>query len=365
MIEIIPLKYYYEVYLYSAFAIALITLFHALLLDINNHKNLRYITFVGYFILVILTLFIGLRPVSGRYFTDMDTYARIYEGYSRGGDIVLETDAVFQQYMKFCSYFLPTNMFFLVCIILYIGPMFIVSKRFFKQYWFYAFFMFVVSFSFWSYGVNGIRNGIATSIFLLALSYHSNKKILISLIVLAILFHETLMLPVGAYVLTLFFKNPTWYLRGWLLAIPLSIALGSFWENLFASIGFGGDRLGGYLTGDKDELITNTGFRYDFLFYSSFAVLSGAYFIIKKNYRDPLFIQIFNIYLTANAFWILIIRANFSNRFAYLSWFLIPLLIIYPLLKEKFFKNQHLILAKAVLLYFLFTYLMYLYYNYL
>lgn len=365
MIEIIPLEYYYDIYIYSAFAIALMTYVHAKILDINNHKNLGYITFSGYFILVFLTIYLGLRPISGRYFTDMETYARIYESYARGSRIVLETDVVFQQFMKFCSHFLSTNTFFLVCEILYIVPMFIVSKRFFKQYWFYAFFMFVVSFSFWTYGVNGIRNGMATSIFLLAISYYNKKRILIPLMVLSSLFHETLLLPIGAYILTLFLKNPTWYLRGWLIAIPLSIALGGFWENLFASLGFGGDRLGGYLTGDKDELITNTGFRYDFLFYSAFSVLSGAYFIFKKKYREPIFIQLFNIYLTANAFWILIIRANFSNRFAYLSWFLMPLVIIYPFLKEKHFKNQHVVIGKVLLLYFLFTYLMYLYYNYL
>lgn len=364
MIEIIPLEYYYRVYLFSALAIALITLFHAFIFDVNDRKNIGYITFIGYVIFILLTIYIGLRPVSGRYFTDMDTYAQIYESYARGDAIVLETDLVFQQFMKFCSYFLSTNMFFLLCAILYIVPLYIISKRFFKIYWFYAFFMFVVSFSFWTYGVNGIRNGLATSIFLLALAYYNRKGLMIAFLVLSCLFHQTMLLPTGAFILTLFFKNPSWYLKGWLLAIPLSITLGGFWENLFASLGFADERLNGYLTGDKDELITNTGFRYDFLFYSSFAVITGAYFIFIKKYKDPLFIQIFNIYLTANAFWILIIRANFSNRFAYLSWFLMPLVIIYPLMKERFFKRQNKIIGQVLLSYFLFTFLMFIYYQF-
>ena len=37
----------------------------------------------------------------------------------------------------------------------------------------------------------------------------------------------------------------------------------------------------------------------------------------------------------ANAFWIMVIRAEFSNRFAYLSWFLYPIVLAYPLLKLK------------------------------
>ena len=40
------------------------------------------------------------------------------------------------------------------------------------------------------------------------------------------------------------------------------------------------------------------------------------------------------IYLTANAFWILVIRSSFSNRFAYLSWFLMAIIIFYPFFKH-------------------------------
>lgn len=364
MIDFIPLEYYYQVYLYLSLFIVLLTFFHARILHIDDRKNISYITFFGYLILISLTLYIGLRPVSGKYFTDMDTYARIYRSYLNGGEIVLKTDVVFQIFMKTCSYFLSTHSFFLLCAIIYIYPLYIVSKRFFSTYWFYAFFMFVISFQFWTYGVNGIRNGMAGSIFLLAISFHNKKPVMIALLVLSSLFHETMKLPIGAFILTLLVKNPKPYLIGWLLAIPLSIALGGFWENLFASLGFGGDRLGGYLSGDKDELITNTGFRYDFLLYSAVAVFTGWYFIFKRNFKDPIYMQIFNIYVTANAFWVLIIRANFSNRFAYLSWFMMGLVIIYPFIKMKFYKNPHLAIGYVLAGYFMFTFAMFIYYNY-
>lgn len=364
MIDFIPLEYYYEVYIYSGVFIILLTLIHSRILSINDRKNLNYINFTGYLILVVLIFYMGLRPVSGRYFTDMDTYARLYEGYARGGSIILEADVFFHQFMKLCSQFLPTNIFFLLCDFLYIMPLYIVSKRFFKQYWFYAFIVFIFSFQFWTYGVNGIRNGMATSFFLLAISYQDRKAIMITIFILSALFHKTMLLPILAYVLTLFYNNPKTYLYVWLLAIPLSIAMGSFWENLFASLGFADERLSGYLTGDKDKLITNTGFRYDFLLYSASAVFTGWFFIFKKKFKDPFYFRLFNIYLTANAFWILIIRANFSNRFAYLSWFMIGLVIIYPFLKKRFFYNPHWEVGKTVLYYFFFTFLMFIYYNY-
>ena len=365
MLELIPLEYYYQIFIYSAFGIALITLFHTFLLEINEQKNIKYIRFMGYFILIFLTLYMGLRPISGKYFVDMITYGRIYNSYAYGGEITIKNDLFFHQFMKLLSSFLPLKGFFLLCEIIYIIPLYIASKRLFAKYWFYAFFMFVVSFSFWSYGVNGIRNGMATSLFILAISFQNKKKIMVLFFILSSLFHQTMLLPIAAYILTIFVKNPKWYLWGWLIAIPLSLALGSFWENLFAGLGFADDRLTGYLTGEKNKAFANAGFRFDFLFYSAFSVVSGAYFIFKRKFKDPMFIQLFNIYLTANAFWILVIRANFSNRFAYLSWFLMPLVIIYPFLKENFFKKQHIVIGKVLLFYFLFTFFMHIYYTYI
>ena len=132
--------------------------------------------------------------------------------------------------------------------------------------------------------------------------------------------------------------------------------MGSIFISLFTTLGFGDDRLASYLSG---ELSSDTRFRWDFLFYSAFPVFAGWYFIIKKQFNDKYYYHILNTYLICNAFWILVIRANFSNRFAYLSWFLMAFVIIYPLLKQQFFKNQQVIIAKVVTAYFLFTFLMY------
>lgn len=124
--------------------------------------------------------------------------------------------------------------------------------------------------------------------------------------------------------------------------------------------------MGGYLVGEAAEgaKFSSTGFRYDFLAYSAAAVYTGWYFIFKKKYNDKIYINLYNTYLICNAFWILVIRANFSNRFAYLSWFMMGLVIIYPFLKKEFFINHHLLVGKVLTVYFLFTYLMeYLYYT--
>ncbi|MBN1184997.1 MAG: hypothetical protein JXB49_22115, partial [Bacteroidales bacterium] len=73
-------------------------------------------------------------------------------------------------------------------------------------------------------------------------------------------------------------------------------------------------------------------------------------------FTDKLYVQIFNIYVAANAFWILVIRAAFSNRFAYLSWFLMGIVVFYPFFKRRFFRYQQLVLLGSAIAYYLFTY---------
>ena len=175
--------------------------------------------------------------------------------------------------------------------------------------------------------------------------------------------HSSLSIPILAFVIANMYKNPKAYLYVWLAAIPLSLVGGNFWEGLFGSIGFGADtRAEDYLTKGtiNKDLLAYTGFRWDFLFYSSFAAFAGWYFIFKKNITDKLYIHLWGVFMIANAFWILIIRANFSNRFAYLSWFLMAPVIAYPLLRYKLFPNQYRVVGVIIAIYYLFTYFMFL-----
>jgi len=221
----------------------------------------------------------------------------------------------------------------------------------------------LASFSFWTYGTNGLRNGIATSFMLLAFSYaNSNKKIITYiLLALSVSFHSSMMLLVAAYFLTVFIKNSKIYFLGWFASIFLSLTMGTYWEGFFMKLGFGEEnKLQGYF-GEKElyeDSFASTGFRWDFLIYSSIAVIIAYYFIMIKKINDKHYKQLTNIYLMVNAFWILVIRASFSNRFAYLSWFMMGIIIIYPFLQKVYWKNQFSIIGIITLLYFSFTYIM-------
>ena len=55
------------------------------------------------------------------------------------------------------------------------------------------------------------------------------------------------------------------------------------------------------------------------------------------------------VVLMVAAFWLLLIRMPFSDRLATLSWFLIPVLIMYPLLTIRIFEKQHFWIAGVLL----------------
>lgn len=351
MIDFVPLENYFFIFLNAGLITVLFSLLHIVLLPLDNSKNLIYMNIMGYALLVFLILYMGLRPISGRYFGDMRTYSYHFIHYAQGGVIMTDKDLAFHYFMKFCSQIMGVHSFFLICASIYILPLYKFSKTFLEKYWFYGFLMFVTSFSFWTYGVNGIRNGMAASLFLWGLTYQRKKVVMLLIFTMAISIHKTMLLPVSAYLLTYIYNNPQKYFFLWLLSIPFSFVLGGAVTSVVTSLGFGDERLGAYLSS------SGGGFRIDFIIYSSAAVFVGYYFILKQNFKDKFYYHLYNTYLLTNAFWILVIRANFSNRFAYLSWFMMAIIVIYPFLKNTTIRRNSLV-AKVILCYFAFTYLM-------
>ena len=306
---------------------------------------------------VLVMLYMGLRPVS-YYFGDMGTYAQVFTKFKYGLFLESKKDWIFDTFMEWSAGVMSVEFFFLTCAVLYVYPVYLVSKKWFGGYWFYAFVLLAGSFSFWAFGTNGIRNGLATSLFLLGMS--RDKRMYQALwIVLAIGVHKSLLLPALGFLLAQFYNQPKKMIAFWLLCIPLSLLFGGFWESFFASLGFEDERIS-YLTHGNinDDDFGSTDFRWDFLLYSATAVFAGWYFIVKKQFNDKIYFTLFTTYVFANAFWILVIRANFSNRFAYLSWFMMALVIVYPFLKQELIPRQHKVLAQVMLAYVAFTFVM-------
>lgn len=362
MFNFFPAEYYTALQYHVLFFIALLILIHSIVYDIRDQSSLLFYQILGGILLIIFTLYIGLRPINGILFGDMATYASYYRKLQEGKTVNIEKDYLFNFFMMACSKLMSPQAFFLLVDAIYILPCYRFSKEYFGKFWFFGFFMFIVSFSFWSYGTNGIRNGLATSIFILGLSFYNSRKLLMyAFFLMSYFIHSSLIIPIAAFIVASIYLDAKAYLYIWIICIPLSLISGGFWETVFSSLGFA-DRTSGYLVNNEETLkqFSQTGFRWDFVLYSASGIVAGYYFLLKRKITDRFYTHLFGIYAIANAFWILVIRAAFSNRFAYLSWFLLAAVIAYPMLRYKIWKDQYKILGLIVFGYFMFTYLMFL-----
>ncbi len=348
---------YYTIYGNVLLLVVVLTFLYANSNPIDSPRNFGLWNILGISTAVFLAFYVGFRPID-YIFVDMPMYAHMFEMYADRSASAADatTDFGFYHFMEFCSRIMDAEMFFFTCFMIYLIPLAVVSVKWFKQYWFYGFLMLVTSFSFLAYGVNGIRNGMATSIFLLAVSFANRKMIMAALLVLSYSFHKSMSLPILALCVTYGYNDFRTYLKVWLLSIPLSFVAGTLFISLFTAFGFSDDRVGVYMS--DTQAIENTGFRLDFILYSGAAVFAAWYYIEKKKYDDAFYVRLVSAYLIVNTFWILIIRAGFSNRFAYLSWFMIAIVIIYPLLKVKLINEQNKTIGKILILYYLFTYVL-------
>lgn len=351
------IPYWYNILL----VLCIVVTFHSLSFNIQNKGRLYELSAFGNILFVFVILYMGLRPVSF-HFGDMVLYNISYQEYQAGKPFENYKDLLFEMLIYSCSKVMEAKYFFLLVDVLYITPMYLFAKKHFKSYWFFCFFMLLTSFSFWTYGTNGLRNGLATSFFIWGLVYYKNNQYLMWLFFIAGFFmHKSLAIPIGAFGVAYLLRNrPDIILGSWIAAIPISLVSGGFWENLFGKIGLFDDRSEGYLTGSEQYMdqFSATGFRWDFVAYSGIAIFAGWYFIIDRKLNDKFYNQLFGIYAVANTFWILVIRAAFSNRFAYLSWFLMAPVIIYPLCKYDIIKNQYRTIGTIIFLYYCFTYYM-------
>lgn len=276
---------------------------------------------------IVITLFIGTRPISG-VFVDMATYAITYERVA-STEVTGYSDWLFDSMMWLMAGSFSVETFFLVCAILYVTPLAWASRRIHPNWAFAAFLAFVGSFSFFSYGTNGIRNGIATSLVVLAISFADRKFLMALLLAAAVGFHKSALLPAVAFIVSMFWSNIWAYGIAWSLALTISALFGEGLSSVIISYIPTGDdtRLEGYSQGMG---LDRGGFRWDFILYSIVPVIVSYLLADRKIRADKFFRRLVSTYLIANAFWLMMMYAAYSNRFAYLSWFLLPWIIIYP-----------------------------------
>jgi len=427
-----------------------------------------------------LPLFMGFRPVSA-VFVDMVTYAWSYQRVQNGLENNFN-DRLFGGLMQLCSPVLPVEGFFFVCALVYIAPLAVACWRIHGKWAFPVFLAFITSFSFWAYGVNGIRNGMACSVLILAFAFYDMPFVMFPLMAAAWGFHGSTILPAGAFLIVHYIKRTEIWLAFWVLCVAATLVAGNVGEMMMSHFNpfTSDDRVERYIVNAGDA----GGFRADFIAYSIVPVLvtlllaaptrarlrriaarvipepalnwmreqdvvgangvgmgmlawprqsgagrafsagvtpaglagvshvvcsgtetlpepaagtarpqcntggshrtglAGARETSRGQERslpraglkqsgwnglpwvqllrsDPFYARLVNTYLLSNAIWLLVIHAEFSNRFAYLSWFMMPWVLLYPFVPGKINDRPRFgMIAATLCAQYSFTYLM-------
>ena len=324
---------------------------------------------LGVFLLTLfLVLFIGERPISGRYFVDMSMYRHMWNLYEGTNYRITwnTTNKVFDNLLNsMASSGANVYTFFvLIAAIYFIGIAWACSSLFPRDKM-AAFLVYLGAFSTYGFGTNGIKAGAAASLFLVALAMYAKRKWLWMTVFLFLSwgFHHSMVLPVVAFVACLFVKNPRWYFAFWVLCFFMAMFHITFIQTLFA--GFideeGAEYLMGYESHIRHDILG--GFRIDFIAYSAAPIVIGWIAVFKKQIVSREYMFLLNVYILINSVWLLCMYAEFTNRISYLSWLMLPIVLIYPYLNEEWGEGQYRTFQWVALGHLSFTlFLQYIYY---
>lgn len=283
-------------------------------------------------VVVMLVYRMGFHPIGYGLGSDRANYAMQFLTISAFGPIDLagKNEIVFAWFNYLFSFIGGVKTFFVGTAIIYMVNYCVAIKNFVGQVNYWMLLSVVLSMAFVSYNVNTMRGGLALSFVVLGISMYPSKIWMPVFLLIASFIHTSAAIPSLIVVICYFFPNTSLFYKLWFLSIPVSFFAGNFFQELFA--GMSDDSRTSYLE-DTETTRYNVGFRIDFILYSLAPIVVGWYYIFRKKFKDNLYTLIYNTYVLTNIFWILVIRANYSDRFAYLSWFLIPFVLVYPLLK--------------------------------
>lgn len=308
------------------------------------------------FLALAISLFLGFRPLNGG-FGDSWNYEVQYN-MNEGNVFSFNWDTsnlIWDNIFNFwSSSSLGIVSWFVLIDLLDFLLMFWACVRIFKQNFAPAFIVYLGAYSTFSYSVNGLKAGLASSIFILALSYYPKYKYCIPIMLISWGIHHSMHVPIVGFLATLLIKNSKFYYSLWIICLILAALHITAFQELFSQLTDEGSSE--YLTSMDEEWGGKTGFRLDFVIYSAVPILVGYYTIFKKKTTiSATYKTMLHTYININSIWMLCMYAQFTNRIAYLSWFLYPVVLIFPFLNESIGHKRYAMFSKIMLIHLAFT----------
>ncbi|MCH5181464.1 MAG: EpsG family protein [Prevotellaceae bacterium] len=298
----------------------------------TEFKESRNTVNTAFIFALVLSFLLGMLPIPWGSGGDREWYA---EGFLRMQtatlDEVWESEEFGFSFINwFLGKYLTEEQYFIAIALIYVGNYFIAVRKLVQGDIYWLMLGIVLSLGFVSYNLNTMRAGLAISFLMLALSTYPSFWRMGIFMLIAYSIHHSMIIPSLMIAVSYFCNRTKYFYYLWILSVPVSFFAGNFFNEYFSD--FSEDSRTKYLT--TSDTYYNIGFRIDLVVFSVVPLLVGAYYIFKRGISDRFYHMIYNSYVLTNIFWILVIRSNFSDRFAYLSWFMIPLVLIYPLLKH-------------------------------
>lgn len=339
-------------------AITIISSLYALYLAFISNKTLlrgSKINLYGFILTICAWIYIGFRPTWA--YADTGLYTAMYRLVQSGmweAPKVVASEWFWSVVQTTCMTFTDDSGWLAVVAGFYIGGFALAGWLLLKRHYTAYIISIFCSYSFFGYATNGLRQGMGAAMVLagMAILMESRKiklsntlkySIAIAIIYLGCSTHRSLLFTALAFAIAYLFPTQKKGFYIWLICLALSPLSQNLME--IPSMFVEDSRLTYYGTIDDAEMFSRTGWRWDFILYSCVPIVLGWYVTVRKKLGDRTYQTLLNTYLYTNAAWLLINSIAYSNRFAYLSWFFYPVVVVYPLLKFKVFKNQGIWLA--------------------
>ncbi len=313
-------------------------------------------TLFGWAFVIFSIVYIGLRPLEC--YGDSWLYSKIFNLVQSGRWADFKNPPSEWLWTAVEWFFVKTadcQMWYLFISTCYAGLAALALRRWFPRHFNVSVMFMVTAMSFFPYATNGLRNGMATSVILLGLSlcltgrWRTFAGLLI--IFMAGYIHRTSVIIFAAAVVALFLHDYKYTTLLWLFCILLGLVFSEQFKALIPMLS--SDMRSEYYTQMQvaSSLFSRTGFRWDFVLYSSVPVALGWLVRVRTFDTDRTYTFLLNTYILLNAGWALINSVAFSNRFAYLSWFLYPVLVVYPFVRFRLIPRQGIMLGWILLVY--------------
>jgi hypothetical protein len=352
---------YFVILAISFFLFSFFYLFNNPTKDKTNRKLSKVILF-------FLIFYCGLRPLTVG--SDTKMYSNIFESSSNvmtndSLQISYQTTFLFFNIVKTIS-LITSNyvVFFLIISSIFNLILYWLIKRYNPNYLNSILFMYAFSFFYYTFSINGIRNGLSYVILLagIMLFLENKKTVAFFLFLISFSIHASSLIVFFCFILCFYFIKIRISIFIWVTSLTIALFNIDLFK-LIINILFETDI---ELILHKISFYENyneykTGFRIDFIIFGLFWGSLFLYKIKTTLFNNTIYKSLVSTFLLLNCLQFLIFQMPFNDRIGILSWFLIPVLTFYPLNKIEFkplsFQVKFLIILYGLCnLYFIYKY---------